>query len=129
VIVVDASVLTLVLGDRGPRGTAASARLHDEEPVAPDLIHLEVASALRRLERAGAVTDEQAVVALLGLLDLDLEVFPLGPLVARAWALRHNLTPYDAAYVALAESLDCPLVTADRGLASSPGLRCTVELI
>ena len=46
----------------------------------------------------------------------------------RAWELRTNLSAYDALYVALAEQLDAPLVTADARLARAPGLRCVVEL-
>lgn len=55
--------------------------------------------------------------------------YPLLPLMDRALELRHNLTPYDAAYVALAELLDCPLVTADRRMAAAPGVRCEVRVL
>ena len=50
-------------------------------------------------------------------------------LLSRCWELRENLTPYDAAYVALAEALDVTLVTADRRMAQAPGPRCTVEVL
>ncbi len=55
------------------------------------------------------------------LLDLDLELYGHEPLVRRAWRLRGNLTAYDAAYVALAEGLDAPLLTTDENLAGAPG--------
>jgi predicted nucleic acid-binding protein len=47
-------------------------------------------------------------------------------LLPRVWQLRGNLTAYDASYIALAEALDCPLLTADRRLAGAPGVRATV---
>jgi predicted nucleic acid-binding protein len=59
---------------------------------------------------------------------LPIERVPHTALLERAWALRHNLTPYDAAYVALAEALGAPLLTADRRLARASGPRCAVEL-
>jgi predicted nucleic acid-binding protein len=47
----------------------------------------------------------------------------------RAHELRANVTAYDAAYVALAEALDCPLITADKRLSRAPGLHCPVTLL
>jgi predicted nucleic acid-binding protein len=61
--------------------------------------------------------------------ELAIERYPTRQLVWRAYELRENITAYDAAYVALAEALDCPLVTADARLARSPGIRCEVELV
>jgi predicted nucleic acid-binding protein len=66
------------------------------------------------------------------LADLDalrLERAPHGPLLGRCWELRDNLTIYDAAYVALAESVEATLLTGDARLARSPGIRCSVEVI
>ena len=60
------------------------------------------------------------------LLLLDLELFPFAPFAERVWALRGNLTSYDAWYVALAEALDCPLVTLDRKLNGAAGPACEV---
>ena len=51
------------------------------------------------------------------------------PLMRRAFELRHNVTPYDSAYVALAETIGCELLTADASLATAPGLRCQVRLL
>lgn len=60
---------------------------------------------------------------------LPLDRFPTGPLMTRAYELRANVTPYDAAYVALAESLGYVLLTADARLSRSPGIGCRVELM
>jgi predicted nucleic acid-binding protein len=60
---------------------------------------------------------------------LPLRRYPHGPLLSRIWELRDNLTVYGAAYVALAEALDAPLLTVDARLARAPGVRCQVELL
>jgi predicted nucleic acid-binding protein len=74
------------------------------------------------------MTAKRATAAVLDLRALPIERVPHTALLERAWALRHNLTPYDAAYVALAEALGAPLLTADRRLARASGPRCAVEL-
>jgi predicted nucleic acid-binding protein len=76
-----------------------------------------------------ALTTRRADVALLDLADLPLERVAHAPLLSRCWELRDNLTPYDAAYVALAEAIAAPLVTADRGLAQTAGAHCEVRLV
>jgi predicted nucleic acid-binding protein len=125
VIVIDASVLAPALGDDDADGDAARARLRDEELAAPEIIDLEVVSVWRR-----TLTDERrASLALADLADLPLRRAPHLPLLARCWELRHNLTPYDAAYVALAEALDVALVTADARLSRASGVQCTVEVL
>ncbi|SBW24906.1 hypothetical protein FDG2_4341 [Candidatus Protofrankia californiensis] len=60
---------------------------------------------------------------------LPLARYPARPLLRRAFELRNNVTPYDTCYVALAESLDCPLYTADARLAKAPGPTCRIELV
>jgi predicted nucleic acid-binding protein len=126
VIVVDASVLAPALGDDDADGDAARARLRGEgELAAPEIIDLEVASVWRR-----TLADERrASLALADLADLRLRRAPHLPLLARCWELRHNLTPYEAAYVALAEALDVALVTADARLSRASGVRCAVEVL
>lgn len=129
-IVVDASIVAeLVL--RLPRAAVAAARvLADGEDLhAPHLIDLEVASVLRRCVAARTITRRQAADAL----DLH-RALPIGrhgydALLGRIWQLRGNLTTYDAAYVALAEGLDVPLVTFDGHTARAPGHSATVELL
>ena len=61
-----------------------------------------------------------------GLLRLEMDLFPFAPFAERVWELRSNLTSYDAWYVALAEALDCPLVTLDRKLSRAIGPKCEI---
>lgn len=128
-LVVDASVLAPALGDDGPDGDLARARLRGEQLAAPELIDLEVVSVLRRHHATGLVATRRVRLALDDLVDLPIERAPHRPLLARCWKLRDNLTVYDAAYVALAEVLDATLVTADAGLGRAPGVRIRVELL
>jgi predicted nucleic acid-binding protein len=128
-IVVDASVLVTALADDTGDGDRARARLRRERLVAPHLIDLEVTSAWRRLAAAGGLDNRRAELALADLRSLRLECVPHGPLLTRCWALRKNLTIYDAVYVALAESMEATLVTADARLVRAQGKRCEVELI
>ena len=88
---------------------------------APEVIDLEVLQALRRLVRDKRLTTERAQYALENLDALEIERFGHRPLAARIWALRENLTAYDAAYFALAELLDAPLWTRDAKFQSVPG--------
>jgi predicted nucleic acid-binding protein len=129
VIVVDASVLASAIGDDGPDGDRARHRLAGERLFAPELIDLEVASVWRRAARSGRLDDRRAGLALADLASIPLARASHRPLLARIWELRTNLTPYGAAYVALAELLDSVLVTADRALARASGIECEVEVL
>ena len=96
---------------------------------APSHVDLEVSSFLRGVER-GRLASRERVTESLGLfLALPLDLHEPRALVPRAWALRSNLTSYDAAYVALAEALDAPLVTRDKRLAASPGHHAEIILV
>lgn len=125
-LVVDASVLVTALLGLGDDGARCAALVRDADLAAPHLLQFEVANVLRRQEHRGLVDGRLAALALDALIDLRFEAWPFAPLAARAWALRSNLTAYDASYVALAEHLGTPLVTLDRHLAGAPGLRCEV---
>jgi predicted nucleic acid-binding protein len=122
---VDAAVIVeLVANNLDP------ARLGDEAIAAPHLIDSEVTNVLRRLARQGNLTDDQATSALEGFMRLALVRFPADWLRPRIWALRHNLSAYDATYVALAEVIGATsLITSDARLATAPGIRCTVDLL
>lgn len=129
-IVLDASAaLELLLGTA--RGAAFGERLvrQGERLCAPHLLDVEVVHVLRRYERAGELTGRRAQAAVSDLADLPIVRYPHVPLLARIWELRANLTGYDAAYLALAEVLDLPLVTCDARLASAPGHRARVEVL
>ena len=128
-IVVDASVIAPALADDGSDGDRARQRLRAEPLAAPELIDLEVTSAIRKAWLAGELDDRRAAMALDDLAVLRLRRVTHLPLLPRIWDLRDNLTPYDAAYVALAEALDAVLVTADRRLGRAPGPRCAIEPI
>ena len=128
-IVVDASVLAPALVDDGTTGRRARARLRSERLVAPLLIDLEVLATFRRIAQHDAIDERLLTRAVGRLAGLRMRRMPHVPLLPRAWALRHNVTAYDAAYVALAEAMDVPLLTADARLASAPGIACEVELL
>lgn len=129
VLVVDASVLAPAIVDAVTDGDTIRARLRGETIAGPDLLRIEVLAVIRKHLIAGSITMTQANDAVEDLLDLPVSVFPSVPLLRRAWALRDNVTAYDACYVALAEALDCPLLTADARLANAPGTSCAVELV
>jgi predicted nucleic acid-binding protein len=129
VLIVDASVLAPIIADAGSDGRRFRERLRDETVAGPDLLRIEVTSVLRRHANAGHLTPAQADAAISDLLDFPIRVFPTAHLLRRVWELRRNMTAYDGCYIALAEAVDSPLVTADRRLANSPGLRCEVEVL
>ena len=128
-IVVDASsVVDVLLGGRTAAAIEARWR-HDRGPLhAPHLLDVEVLSALRRLVRDRVVAEERGGAAIDAFARFRVRRWSHRPLRARIWELRHNLTAYDAAYVALAERLDCPLTTSDAPLARSSGHGARIEL-
>jgi len=130
VIVADASVI-LELLLRTPAGRRAESRLLDEDESlhAPALLDVEIAQALRRYEARGEISPERGRLALDLLARLPVQRYSHEPLLPRIWALRRNLTAYDAAYIALAEGLDATLVTRDARMASAPHHEATVELL
>jgi predicted nucleic acid-binding protein len=129
VIVVDASVLLDVLL-QGPEAGLLEGRLFETGGIllAPHLIDLEITQVLRRHAARGQIEGARGDQALRDLADMPLERHAHDLLLPRIWSLRHNMTAYDASYVALAELYDCPLVTRDRRLASAcePGVQVEV---
>ena len=128
-IVVDAGVLLVALVDDGDDGASVRTRLRGEGLAAPELIDLEVTSALRGLTRSGQVLPRRADLALDDLETIPVRRAPHHRLLSRCWELRDSLTPYDASYVALAEALDTTLLTGDRRLARASGPRCRIECL
>lgn len=123
-IVVDASVVAAAITDTGRAGMWANERLTSDNLAAPHLMPVEVASVLRRAALAGKISADSASLAHRDLLDLSVGLFAYEDLAERVWELRGNFTSYDGWYVALAEQLDCPLVTLDNRLARAPGATC-----
>jgi predicted nucleic acid-binding protein len=130
VIVVDASALLEVLL-RTPAAARVEQRLFDAPQTqhAPHLLDVEVAQVVRRYAARGEIDGERGRAALVDLADFPLRRYPHGFLLPRIWELRHNLTAYDAAYVALAEALDAPLLTRDQRLAAAAGHQARIELV
>ncbi|MDJ0654889.1 MAG: type II toxin-antitoxin system VapC family toxin [Xanthomonadales bacterium] len=122
--VVDASVLTAALVDSGPEGRWAEAVVAAGSLIAPELVLVETANVLRRLEAAKDISALEATSAHRDLLRLDLQLFPYAPFADRVWELRINLTSYDAWYVAVSEAFAYPLATLDRKLTRSSGVSC-----
>jgi predicted nucleic acid-binding protein len=124
-IVLDASAALLALLASGQaRQIIAGEQLH-----VPHLIDSELASALRRRAAASRIGADDAWTALDTWRRLAVTRYPVFSLLDRIWALRDNVSAYDGSYVALAESLDCALVTADRRLAAAPGARCPITVV
>jgi predicted nucleic acid-binding protein len=117
VIVVDASVVIDFLLGRAEAIAAVRGDIGEHEPLhAPELVEPETLNALRRLASRGAISERRAEEAVLDLVDLRLVRYPHAPLRARVWELRNELTAYDATYLALAEALECDLLTGDAAL-------------
>ena len=129
-IVLDASALIDLLL-RGPGVEAIEDRVfaQGESLNAPHLIDLEVAQVLRRYRLAGELSDSRAQEAFEDLAALPLQRYPHDVLLPRVWELRHSVTAYDAAYLALAEALAAPLLTRDRRLAAARGHRARIEVV
>ena len=123
-IVIDSSVLVAALVDSGPHGDWAEEVLANGSLLAPELVRAETTNIIRRLERAKLISTPEANAAQDDLMQLDIELFPFEPFADRIWELRHNVTSYDAWYVAIAEALEFPLATLDEPLSKSSGVTC-----
>lgn len=121
----DASAVVRALLDDGD----ARRLLAHESVVVPHLIDSELAHALRGQVLRGSVPEADARRALDRWMRLGLGRVGGVGLLGRVWALKENLSGYDATYVALAEALDCTLVTADRRLSAAPGPSCPITVV
>lgn len=128
--VVDASVLVEYLAGGEHAGQARASVVAGRQSLwVPHLVDAEVGHVLRRAVLAGELRPSRAAAALRDLADLPLRRSGHVGLLERAWALRRNITFYDALYVALAERLDIPLVTLDARLGGAPGVRAVIHVI
>jgi predicted nucleic acid-binding protein len=128
VLVVDTSAVLAALAARDPVPGLVERLARDGDLHGPHLIDTEVLHALRRMTTRKAISDARAADARSDFAELKLVRYPHQPLSDRVWELRHNLTAYDATFVALAEALRAPLITCDARLASASGHTAHVEL-
>lgn len=122
---IDASAAVLGLLNDGD----ARARLGSSSIACPHLADSEVAHALRSQVLRGDVTAAAASKAIDAWGRIGIERVGVRGLLSRIWELRDNLSAYDATYVAVAEALEAPLVTADGRLARASGPRCAVTVV
>ena len=129
-IVVDASLVIdfLILSGRDPKLSRLLAT-QAGETFAPELLDLEVTQTLRRLAHRRIMPQDHAAACLGLLQEMRIKRQPHRPLLKRIWQLRHSMTAYDAAYVALAEGLEAPLFTRDRKFAASGVHTARIEVI
>lgn len=128
--VLDASAVVFALTGKAEDAVSLRARLKGQRLHGPHLIDAEVGNVLRRHEREARLSTEEALLALQAAwVFVDYRYPHTGPLSELAWTWRHNLSFYDALYVALATLMDAPLVTGDVRLSRAPGLPCAVELV
>lgn len=126
--VLDASVAVNAFTEPG---SAAAELLADMDAVfqVPAIFDVEVLSALRGLVRGGKFERDAADELVADLMVLPVERWNMSALLPRMWQLRDNLTPYDAAYVALAELTGAILLTGDERIAGGPALKCEIKII
>jgi len=129
-IVLDASAaLDLILPSPLSQRIRPALFHHEGEVRSPHLIDLEVLSGLRRQLALREIDIHLARRAREDFEDLQIQRYPHQPFQNRIWELRNNLSPYDAAYVVLAESLDCQVLSTDARLAASPGMKSRIFLV
>jgi predicted nucleic acid-binding protein len=128
-LVADASATVIALVDGGSWGEEARAALASDQVVAPALLDVEVVQALRGRVLGGKLDAGTAAEAVTDLGLLPVRRLDSVPLLARVWELRHDVTAYDAAYVALAEVFDAVVLTADARLAKADGVRCAFRVL
>jgi predicted nucleic acid-binding protein len=129
-LVLDTSVLIDLLLQIPPRAKRIEAIIREHsEFAAPFLIDAELGQVLRRFVLSNQITVERARAAFVDLKDFPLVRYVHAPLLERAFDLRDNVTFYDALYVILAETLRCPLLTADSNLNSIPAHDAQIMLI
>ena len=123
-------MLANVIGDDGADGKRARTEIRAAQDLAaPDLVDVETVAVLRKRWLAEAITQRRFASAIGDLENIGIDRYPTLPLMRRAYELRSTVTSYDAAYVALAELLECELLTGDARLAKAPGPKCPVRLL
>ena len=124
-IVVDASAaLAALLNDGQARRMMGAERLHTAH-----LIDSEITSGLRRQVRKSQLSAADGWNVLRTWRRVAVTRYPVYGLFERMWEIRDNFSAYDASYVALAEALDCALVTADARLGNASQARCPITVV
>lgn len=124
--VVDASAYIHYLTAYDQQSSWVANQIRGRTMIAPEHFLAEAMSALRKLERIDEISEMETRMILKDLRATPIEYARFRPFAGRIWELRHNLTPYDAWYVALAEAFNAELITLDQRLASAPGIKCKV---
>ncbi len=127
-LVVDTSAVLEALAARDPTPGLVERLAEDGDLHGPHLMDTELLHALRRMNINHQISTERAEDARGDFAELALVRYPHRPLNDRVWELRHNITAYDATFIALAEALSAPLITCDARLASAPGHNAQIEL-
>lgn len=123
-------MLANVIGDDGDDGDLARSEFRSADDVAaPDLVDVVTVAVLRKRWIAGSITARRFASAITDLESIAIVRYPTLPLMRRAYELRDNVTAYDAAYVALAETLECELLTGDGRLGDAPGPECSIRVL
>lgn len=121
-LVVDTSAVLAALANRTPDAALVQRLADDGDLHAPHLIGIEILHALRGLVRGGKLSTDRADDVRTDVAAVAITRYGHEPLADRVWALRDNLTAYDAVFVALSEALEVPLITCDARLAAAPGI-------
>jgi predicted nucleic acid-binding protein len=128
-VVIDCSALVRVLTDHSPAGRAVRDRLRGVDALAaPGLLDYELVSALFGMVRGGKLAEKEAAKAMADYQALAITRHETLILWQRVRELHHNISAYDAQYVALAETLGVPLVTSDARIQRSGAAKCTIEV-
>jgi len=128
-VVLDASAIVSYLLEEGPARARIATLAEKAYLIAPAIMPFEVTNVIRRHLSARIITANTAQAAWIGLAELDVEPWQWATLAPRVWELRGSITSYDASYVALAEIMQCPLITADAKLAAMAPPTCQIELV
>jgi predicted nucleic acid-binding protein len=127
-LVVDSSAVVAALISTSADGEWSRESMRGQSLMAPAHLHVEVSNVLRRSVLAGHLARDLAALVHEELVQLRVTTVAFDTLAGRVWALHPSVTAYDAAYVALAEELDAPLLTLDRRLARADGPTCSFLL-
>jgi predicted nucleic acid-binding protein len=127
-VVMDASAVIAILLDPTGKGEEVYQAVRDSELLAPTVLPYEVFNVLRRRWSAGMLSEGDAQRALDAFEELEIDLWQWLTLRDRVWGLKGSITTYDAAYIALTQLLDCPLITANAKLAAVAPSNCEIRL-